>query len=57
LEGGKFPRPGSGGIACRGENQASTPKREKHMTVLWIIIMVVAVAAIVWLLSRRRSRA
>jgi len=27
------------------------------MTVLWIIIMVLAVAAIVWILSRRRSRA
>jgi hypothetical protein len=26
------------------------------MTILWIIIMIVAVAGIVWLLSRRRSR-
>jgi len=27
------------------------------MTILWIIIMIIAVAAIVWLVSRRRSRA
>jgi len=27
------------------------------MTIFWIIIMIVAVAAIVWLVSRRRSRA
>jgi len=27
------------------------------MTVLWIIIMVLAVAGIVWIFSRRRSRA
>jgi len=27
------------------------------MTLLWIIIMIIAVAAIVWLISRRRSRA
>jgi hypothetical protein len=27
------------------------------MTILWIIIMVVAVAAIVWVVSRRRTRA
>jgi len=27
------------------------------MTILWIIIMIIAVAAIVWLISRRRSRA
>jgi len=26
------------------------------MTILWIIIMIIAVAAIVWLISRRRSR-
>jgi len=26
------------------------------MTILWIIIMIIAVAAIVWLVSRRRSR-
>jgi len=27
------------------------------MTILWIIVMIIAVAAIVWLISRRRSRA
>jgi len=27
------------------------------MTIFWIIIMIIAVAAIVWLISRRRSRA
>jgi len=27
------------------------------MTILWIIIMIIAVAAIVWLISHRRSRA
>jgi uncharacterized membrane protein len=26
------------------------------MTILWIIIMLVAIVAIVWLVSRRRSR-
>jgi len=27
------------------------------MTIFWIIVMIIAVAAIVWLISRRRSRA
>jgi hypothetical protein len=31
--------------------------KEAEMTILWIIVMIIAVAAIVWLISRRRSRA
>jgi hypothetical protein len=31
--------------------------RKAEMTIFWIIVMIIAVAAIVWLISRRRSRA
>jgi hypothetical protein len=39
------------------ESDSDPPTRKAEMTILWIIIMIIAVAAIVWLISRRRSRA
>jgi hypothetical protein len=56
LEGGRIPRPGSGGIAEGSENQASTLRKDAEMTILWIIVTVLAALALVWVISRRRSR-
>jgi hypothetical protein len=34
-----------------------SPKRKADMTVVWIIIAVLALLALFWVFSRRRSRA
>jgi len=57
LDGAGIPRPGSGGIAFGSENLVSLSERKADMTVVWIIIVVLALLALIWVLSRRRGRA
>jgi hypothetical protein len=41
----------------REGESASVPDKEGDMTILWIIIAVIALAALIWVFSRRRGRA